>query len=146
MIGIITVLAGVLILALISRHEAISQRNRADQARNDAEGLIEFMIFNLRDSLRPIGRLDLLDSVNQRVNSYYDELAEKMSSPDILRRQGVAFNNQGDVLKAQGRTDEALTAFMAGKDIAERLSTQDPNNTDWARDLSISFNKVGDVL
>jgi hypothetical protein len=30
--------------------------------------------------------------------------------------------------------------------IAEKLSKQDPSNADWQRDLSVSYEKVGDVL
>lgn len=60
-----------LIVALIQRKEAVSQRELAEKARDESEGLIEFMLFDLRDKLEPIGRLDLLDSVNQHVNNYY---------------------------------------------------------------------------
>ena len=125
-VGIIAVLAGALILALISRKEAVSQRELAEKARNDAEGLIEFMVFDLRDKLEPIGRLDLLDSVNQRVNDYYQSMATENPSPDILRRQSVALVNNGDVLFAQGRLDDALSAFTSGKDISDKLAAKDP--------------------
>jgi hypothetical protein len=60
-----------LIVALIQRKEAVSQRELAEKARDESEGLIEFMVLDLRDKLEPIGRLDLLDSVNQHVNNYY---------------------------------------------------------------------------
>jgi tetratricopeptide (TPR) repeat protein len=125
---------------------AVSQRNRADRARNDAEELVDFMVIDLRDSLSPIGRLDLLDAVNQKVNDYYQAMTSTNSSPDILRRQGVALNNQGDVLLLQGRSEEALAAFQAARDIRERLLGQDPTNTDWARDLSISHDRIGEIL
>ena len=29
--------------------------------------------------------------------------------------------------------------------IAKRLAAQDPGNTEWQRDVSVSYNKIGDV-
>ena len=60
-----------LIVALIQRKEAVSKRELAEKARDETEGLIEFMVFDLRDKLEPIGRMDLLDSVSLHVNNYY---------------------------------------------------------------------------
>jgi len=60
-----------LIVALIQRKEAVSKRELAEKTRDESEGLIEFMVFDLRDKLEPIGRMDLLDSVNLHVNNYY---------------------------------------------------------------------------
>jgi hypothetical protein len=50
------------------------------------------------------------------------------------------------VLVAQGKLDEALKAYRDGLAIAERLAAADRNNTEWQRDLSIAYEKVGDVL
>jgi tetratricopeptide (TPR) repeat protein len=50
------------------------------------------------------------------------------------------------VLEAQGNLDEARQAYGDALAIRERLTTTDPSNTQWQRDLSVSYNKVGDVL
>jgi tetratricopeptide (TPR) repeat protein len=50
------------------------------------------------------------------------------------------------VLVAQGKLDEALKAYRDGLAIRERLAAADRSNTLWQRDLSVSYNKVGDVL
>jgi tetratricopeptide (TPR) repeat protein len=141
--GIIAVLAGALIVALIQREraetvrrEAISQRERAEKARDDAEGLIKFMVFDLQDKLRPMGQLGLLDSVTQRVNNYYQSMAAENPSPEILRRQSAALDNYGDVIFAQGRYDDALADFTAGKDIAEKRIAKYPNDTEWQHILA----------
>jgi tetratricopeptide (TPR) repeat protein len=47
---------------------------------------------------------------------------------------------------AQGGLDEALNAYRNDLAISERLAAADPSNTEWQRDLSISYEKVGDVL
>ena len=58
----------------------------------------------------------------------------------------VSFIKVGDVLVAQGKGDEALTAYRDSLAIAERLARADPANAGWQRDLSVSFDRVGDVL
>jgi tetratricopeptide (TPR) repeat protein len=40
----------------------------------------------------------------------------------------------------------ALAAYQAGLAIREGLAKRDPANTQWQRDLSVSNNKIGDVL
>ena len=50
------------------------------------------------------------------------------------------------MLKAQGNLPEALKAYRDSLAIAERLAKADPGNAGWQRDLSVSYNKVGDVL
>src|SRR5436190_1020597 len=47
---------------------------------------------------------------------------------------------------AQGKLDDALKAYSDGLAIRERLAAADRSNTGWQRDLSVSYNKVGDVL
>jgi tetratricopeptide (TPR) repeat protein len=52
----------------------------------------------------------------------------------------------GDVLVAQGKLDEALTAYRDSLAIFERLAAADWSNTQWQRDRSVSYIKVGNVL
>jgi tetratricopeptide (TPR) repeat protein len=58
----------------------------------------------------------------------------------------VSCNRVGDLLRAQGNLDGALAAHRESLAIATRLVDQDKSNTDWQRDLSVSYDKVGDVL
>ena len=50
------------------------------------------------------------------------------------------------MLVAQGKLDEALKAYRDSLAIRERLAAADRSNTEWQRDLSVSYDKVGDVL
>jgi tetratricopeptide (TPR) repeat protein len=47
---------------------------------------------------------------------------------------------------AQGYLTEALKSYRESLAIRERLAKADPNNAGWQRDLSLSYEKVGDVL
>ncbi len=50
----------------------------------------------------------------------------------------------GDLL-AKGDLAGALKAYQQDLAIAQKLAAQDPGNAGWQRDLSVSFNKIGDV-
>src|SRR6185503_507721 len=58
------------------RQERIAVQNRAeaDARRDAAEGITQFLLTDFRDKLAPIGKLDLLGSVGERVAAYYDAL------------------------------------------------------------------------
>jgi tetratricopeptide (TPR) repeat protein len=75
------------------------------------------------------------------------------SNPDDVHWQhnlSIIDNRIGDVLKAQGRLDEALGAYRDGLDIGKRLTEQNRDNNPWQRKLSErlsdSESGVGDVL
>jgi tetratricopeptide (TPR) repeat protein len=119
--------------------------SRATHARDEAEKLIEFMTFDLRDKLEPIGRLDLLNDVNKRVRAYYDAFSGEAETPNILRRRSAVLVNQGEVQRAQGDLAGALQSYRDGVAIQEQLVRKDPSNSNWQRDLSVGYDKVGDV-
>ena len=50
---------------------AIEARDAARDQRREAEGLVGFMLGDLRSKLEPLGRLDVLDSVGARALAYY---------------------------------------------------------------------------
>ena len=52
-------------IAETQRQSAQASERRANDARDQADGLINFMLYDLRDKLEPIGRLDLLDDVEE---------------------------------------------------------------------------------
>ncbi|PPC98054.1 MAG: hypothetical protein CTY36_11050, partial [Methylocystis sp.] len=71
------------------------------------------------------------------------------------RDLSVSYNKVGDVLVAQGNLPEALKAFRDSLAITEKLAKADPASfglhgsamtSGWQRDLSVSQEKIGDVL
>jgi len=49
------------------------------------------------------------------------------------------------VQEAQGDLAGALKSYNDSLAIVARLAKSDPGNAEWQRDLSVSYNKVGDV-
>ena len=58
----------------------------------------------------------------------------------------MSYDCVGDVMAAQGDLPEALKSFRDGLAISERLARADPSNAGWQRDLSVSYDRIGDVL
>jgi tetratricopeptide (TPR) repeat protein len=51
----------------------------------------------------------------------------------------------GDVEAAEGNRASALRQYEAAQRLIQDLLANDPKNTEWLRDLSVSYNKIGDV-
>ncbi|MDG4561234.1 MAG: hypothetical protein P9E88_08080, partial [Candidatus Competibacter sp.] len=94
--------------------ELAATAEKAKKARAEAERILDYLIFDLRDKLAPVGRLDLVEDVHTQVEAYYERMGVDEEDPEVLRRRSVTFNNQGDRLLAQGTLEGALQAYQAG--------------------------------
>jgi tetratricopeptide (TPR) repeat protein len=119
---------------------------KANDARDQADGLINFMLYNLRDKLVPIGRLDVLNDVARKTKEYLERLPIELVNATRQHQRAAMLNNLGNVLVAQGKLPEALDAYQQSLTIAKRLAEQDKSNPGWQRRLSVGYTKVGDVL
>jgi tetratricopeptide (TPR) repeat protein len=63
-------LAAMLVMAVMTTL-ALTARAEAQRQRAEAEGLVEFMLTDLRDKLSAVGRLDVMEQVNDRGLEYY---------------------------------------------------------------------------
>jgi tetratricopeptide (TPR) repeat protein len=94
---------------------AIQARDAARDQRREAEGLVSFMLGDLKDKLEPIGRLDALDGVGSKVLDYYSKQdTSQLSDAGLLQRSRalslmaqVAYL-RGDMPKAQKLYREAI--------------------------------------
>ena len=119
---------------------------RATLARDEAGRLINYLTIDLRDKLKPIGRLDLLDDVNQRVLDHYASLGIDTTSPDILSQWSVALVNAGDIQKDRGNLASALKSYGDSLGIRQKLAQQSPNNYELQRYWALAIANVADVL
>lgn len=108
---------------------AFQGRNAAREQRREAEGLIAFMVGDLRDKLEPIGKLDVLDGVGSRVLAYYSKQDTSALSDDALMQRSRALNLMGEVAFQRGNLNEAQQLYRqatAGTAEAVRRSPNDP--------------------
>ncbi len=104
---------------------AYRARDEAREQRAQAEGLIEFMLVDVRKRLEPVGRLDVLEAVGKRALAYYDRQPLKSLDPDSLGRRARALHLIGEIDDRRGDTSGARSAFKrAGESTAELLARQ----------------------
>lgn len=109
---------------------AIQARDSAREQRREAEGLVEFMLGDLRSKLEPIGRLDALDGVGSRVLAYYKKQDASELSDAALLQRSRALNLMAEVAYMRGNMAEADGLYRqakAGTEEAVRRSPDDPN-------------------
>ncbi len=109
---------------------AIEARGEAEQGRADAEGLITFMLTDLRDNLEPVGRLDALDVVAERAKAYYDKYDLSKHDDDALGRRASVFHLLGDVQRKLGNSAEAEYYFENAMTATQGLLERDPDNAE----------------
>lgn len=113
---------------------ALNAKKESEIRRQQAEGLISFMLGDLRKKLEPIGKLELLDSVGDQAMSYFATLGDNGTPKEMLAR-AKAFKQIGEVRKAQGALEPALEAFKQSLIQSEALYKTDPGNNDYLFEL-----------
>ncbi len=124
---------------------ALWQAREARAQRVQAEGLIEYMIGDLRKKLQPVGRLDVLDGVGLKALDYYAAQDPASLDADSLGRRARALHMIGSLAEQRGRFDEAVRDFQQAADTTSRLLQADPGDPQRIFDQSQSEYWVGYV-
>jgi hypothetical protein len=121
--------------AWIERNNARQQQALAENASKDAqrrqaqaEGLLGFMLDDLRPKLEKVGRLDLLDSVDDKAASYFTKLDPRDLNDNTLARQAQTLTSIGQVRLSQARFLEALASFQSAYARSSALAERHPGD------------------
>lgn len=107
---------------------AIQARDEATEQRREAEGLVSFMLGDLRSKLEPIGRLDALDGVGAKVLAYYQKQDTSKLTDSSLMQRSKALSLMAGVANSRGDLDGATRLYreaMAGTSEAIRRKPSD---------------------
>lgn len=111
------------VFALVSRAQAVHERTQA-------EGLIEFMLTDLRTKLRGVGRLDVMETVNRRAMAYYAEQGDLSHLPDdSLARRAQILHAMGEDDGDRDRLADALAKFREAHRATGALLARSPADT-----------------
>ena len=118
-----------LLVMAIMTVTAINARNEAVRQRAEAEGLIEYMLTDLRANLRRVGRLDVMTGVNARAMRYYLAQGDLRSLPgDSLDRRARILHAMGEDDETQGNAGQARALFTEAYKTTQEQLKRAPGN------------------
>lgn len=121
-------LAAMLIMGIMTAY-AIHARNEAARQRAAAEGLVEYMLTDLREKLRGVGRLDVMDAVNTRAMEHYRRQGDLNALPvDSLERRARILHLMGEDDEKRGNIEGANKNFLEAHRTTQALLSQRPAN------------------
>ena len=91
---------------------AFDARDDARDQRREAEGLVGFMLGDLKDKLEPIGRLDALDAVGSRALAYFEKQDKSELSDTALAQRARALTLIGEISNTRGDLKGALERYQ----------------------------------
>lgn len=113
---------------------AITARYEAERLRAGGEGLVRFMYTDLREQLRGVGRLDLMNAVNQRALKYYDREIGSLPPDSLAQRAQVLFaigeddsNRDGTPAELRRYQTDEIKRFQEGCNTTRALLAKSPN-------------------
>ena len=129
---VMAVTAGAVLLSLVLAAllvAAIRARNEAERQRAEAEGLVEFMLTDLRDRLKGVGRLDVMDAVNRRAFAYYGDQHDLAAlPPDSLLRRARVIGAMGEDDENRGMPAQARSKYLELHRVTGTMLASDPDN------------------
>jgi tetratricopeptide (TPR) repeat protein len=108
---------------------ALIARNEAQRQRAHAEGLIEFMLTDLRKKLEPGGHLDLMDGVGNEALKYYGAQHPSDLDAQSLARRARALRLMGEISVQRGNLGEALGSFEQAAATTSELLGRSPTDS-----------------
>lgn len=122
--GAMAVAAVTTVLAVV----AVTARNQAENRRQHAENLVDYMVDDLKDKLDEVGRLDILEGVGDEVSKYLETLDPREETEESLLQKAKVWRQLGEVGMSQGKLDNAMTAFRASLEVTRELLRRSPED------------------
>lgn len=133
---------GVVVFAFLAVM-AVQARNEAQYQRQQAEGLIEFMLGDLRKKLEPVGRLEVLDAVGEKALGYYTGQEAARLDATALGHRSRAMHLIGEIRDLRGQSVEAQKAFEQAAQTTALLLAKAPGDGQRVFDHAQSVYWVG---
>ena len=120
-----------------------AERDAAQGARAEAAALMTFMLEDLWEGLARIERVDLLEPIARRADSYHSGLEpSSLTSAERVNRGG-AFLTIGETLQYQGDVEGAIEAYGKAASVFRQLAAEVPARPDYAVRYLEVLNSLG---
>ncbi|WP_271066404.1 toll/interleukin-1 receptor domain-containing protein [Caulobacter sp. NIBR1757] len=109
---------------------ALEARAEAERQRAEAEKLVEFMLTDLRQELKGVGRLPVMSSVNRRALDYFHAQDLDQLPDEALEQRARLLLAIGEDDTAQNQLAAASAQFDEAWRVTGRLLAKTPDNPD----------------
>ncbi|KQV61435.1 hypothetical protein ASE26_05780 [Duganella sp. Root198D2] len=124
---------------------AMAAKRSAELRRNEAESLMDFMLGDFADKLRPLGRLDLLESVSGKAMQYLRGSDGEDLSPNALTLRAKGLQVIGEVGRSRGDSKVAIDALNQANVILTRQHQAAPKDIQVLKSLGANAYWVGQM-
>lgn len=131
--------------ALIERHAAVVAQQAALRRQRQAEHLVRFMLGDLNDKLALVGRLDIMQAVDDKAMAYFKSLPTADVTDQTLAQRVKALQEIGTVRENQGQLASALQSYRAAAGLAGELLRRDPTDVMREARYATSLTWIGRV-
>jgi eukaryotic-like serine/threonine-protein kinase len=117
---------GALLLAAVSAFSAVwavRAHQDAERRRSQAESLVDYLLTDLAEELRPLGRLALMDHVAQRALGFLSNLPERDTDENTRIQRVRALRTLGEVFVERGNQSAAARAFSQAATLLDEASS-----------------------
>jgi tetratricopeptide (TPR) repeat protein len=135
-----------------ARRVAISQKGEAQRimrqavdARYRAESMIHTVVADIGDNLNPVRRMDLLDGALRGIESYNETTGGNPHDQQISALRVAALDDQADLLRDEGKLEEALSSRREACEIIRRFIKENQEHTRWSDHLAHELQTIGDI-
>lgn len=152
LVALSAALAALVVVLSVLTWDALRQRNAARLAqaeaqfqRDEAQGLVEFMLTDLRQRLDAVGRLDVLEAVGERLSASYARQDLSRLDADALGRRARVQLLLGEIESTRGNLDAALSQYRQAAATTGELLAREPDAPQRIYDHAQSVFWVGQV-
>ena len=142
-LGALAVIVLLALLAAALGATALASKKTAQQRRVQAEDLMEVMLGDFADKLRPLGRLELLDGVSSKAMQYLADSTDDDETAKTLTQRAKALQLIGEVRRERAQAAGAEAAFIAAHTTLLAQSKKTPNDVEMLKNLGSSAFWIG---
>jgi tetratricopeptide (TPR) repeat protein len=122
---------------------AVQARNEAEAQRGQAEGLVEFMIGDLRNKLQPKVQLEVLGVIADRAKVYYDAQSQHRMDTDSLGRRARMLDLLGAIEEDRGHADASERLYKQSSVTNGEILALQPDNPTLISTQATSLQRLG---
>ena len=144
-IGIMVMITSLALLAAVLGLKARSAQVEAEAHRTEAEGLMGFMLGEFVEKLRPLGKLDLLDSVSSKALSYLSAPERTVDDKAGLMQRAKSLQIIAEVQLARSEKPAAIAALNKSRTILTGLLEKYPADAELLKSAGQTAYWLGEI-